>query len=185
LVSSLKSVKAAIDFVNSDDFKRIFIVDASAKTIIGHSVGGGMALLGALYDTSITKVISIAGGDLGVLGNQIVEDTVFARKHQQFLDWAISDLTVSRGLGGKKTHEIYGKIIIEDFNLKDYCDQLSQKQILLIGGWNDYLIKIEDHMLPIYRCLKLFDPKRLNIIAFETDHLFENVSLELKQKVLE
>ena len=184
-ISSIQSVEAAIDFVNSEDFKRKFTINSVEKTIIGHSFGGGMAVLGSLYDSSITKVISIAGGDLGVLGNQILEDPEFAKGHQQFLDWAISDSTVSRGLGGKKTHEIYGKIIIEDFNLKDYCDQLSQKNILLIGGWNDDAIKVEDHMLPLYRCLQQFDPERLNIKAFETDHSFRSVNLELKQKVLE
>lgn len=184
-ISSLQSVEAAIDFINSQDFKRRFTIDSAEKTIIGHSFGGGMAVLGSLYDSTITKVISIAGGDLGVLGNQILEDPEFAKEHQQFLDWAISDSTVSRGLGGKKTHEIYGKIIIEDFNLKDYCDKLSQKNILLIGGWNDDAIKVEDHLLPLYRCLQKFDPERLNIKVFETDHSFLSVNLELKQEVLE
>jgi len=184
-VSSIQSVEAAIDFINSEDFKRKYTVDPVGKTIIGHSFGGGMAVLGSLYDSSITKVISIAGGDLGVLGNQISEDPDFAKEHQQFLDRAISDSTVSRSLGGKKIHEIYGKILIEDFNLKDYCEQLSKKNILLIGGWNDYAIKVEDHMLPLYRCLQQSNPERLNIKAFETDHSFNSVIMELKQKVLE
>lgn len=184
-VSSLHSVETAIDFINSENFKRIITIDSAEKTIIGHSFGGGMAVLGSLYDSSITKVISIAGGDLGVLGNQILEDPEFAKGHQQFLDWAISDSTISRGLGGKKTHEIYGEIIIEDFNLKDYCDKLAQKNILLIGGWNDDVIKVEDHMIPLYRCLKQFKPERLEIKAFDTDHSFRSVNLELKQKILQ
>jgi len=184
-ISSIQSVEAAIDFINSEDFKRKYSINSVEKTIIGHSFGGGMAVLGSLYDSSITKVISIAGGDLGVLGNQILEDPDFAKEHQQFLDWAISDSTVSRGLGGKKTHEIYGKTLIEDFYLKDYCEQLSKKDILLIGGWNDNAIKVEDHILPLYRCLQQFNPERLNIKAFETDHSFKNVNMELKQKVLE
>ena len=68
-ISSLQSVEAAIDFINSEDFKRKFTINSIEKTIIGHSFGGGMAVLGSLYDSTITKVISIAGGDLGVLEN--------------------------------------------------------------------------------------------------------------------
>ena len=120
-VSSLQSVEATIDYINSEEFKAQYSINTKEKIIIGHSFGGGMALLGSLYDSSIRKAISIAGGDLGVLGDQIAADPEFAKAHQQYLDWAISDSTISRGLGGKKTHDMYGKILMEEYNLKDYC----------------------------------------------------------------
>lgn len=183
-VSSLQSVKAAIDYINSEEFNNHHSVNTKEKVIIGHSFGGGMALLGSLYDSSITKVISIAGGDLGVLTNQILTDPEYAKAHQQFLDWAISDSTVSRGLGGKKTHEIYGKILIDEYNLKDYCSEFSPKDILLIGGWYDDAIKVEDHLLPLYRCLQESGIKRLNINIFESDHSFESVNDNLKNLIL-
>jgi hypothetical protein len=183
-VSSLQSVQAAIDYINSEEFNNQYPVNAKEKIIIGHSFGGGMALLGSLYDSSMTKVISIAGGDLGVLSNQILSDAEFAKAHQQFLDWAISDTSISRGYGGKKTHELYGKILRDDYNLKDYCDQFSQKDILLIGGWYDEVIKVDDHLIPLYRCLQKSGIKRLNINVFETDHSFESVQNELKIFIL-
>jgi alpha/beta superfamily hydrolase len=183
-VSSLQSVKAAIDYINSEKFNNQYAVNTKEKIIIGHSFGGGMAFLGSLYDSSIIKVISIAGGDLGVLSNQILSDPEFARSHQQFLDWAISDSTISRGFGGKKTHELYLKILREDFNLKDYCTQFAQKDILLIGGWYDDVIKVESHLIPLFRCLQESGIKRLNINIFETDHSFESVNDNLKKVIL-
>lgn len=183
-VSSRKSVEAAIDYINSEKFNKLYSVNTTEWIIIGHSFGGGMAFLGSLYDSSITKVISIAGGDLGVLQSQALADPEFAKAHQQFLDWAISDSTVSRGLGGKKTHEIFGKIIMEEFNLKDYCSEFSQKDILIIGGWYDEVIKVDDHLLPLYRCLEESGAKRLNINVFETDHSFDSVHEDLKNLIL-
>ena len=183
-VSSLQSVKAAIDYINSEKFNDLYSVNTKEKIIIGSSFGGGMALLGSLYDSSITKVISIAGGDLGVMRNQMLADPEYAKSHQQYLDWAISDSTISRGLGGKKTHELYADIFRDEFYLKDYCNQFAQKDILLIGGWYDNDIKVEDHLIPFYRCIQESSIKRLNINIFETDHSFESVNDNLKKVIL-
>jgi dienelactone hydrolase len=184
-VSSLQSVEATIDYVNSEEFNDQYSVNTKEKIIIGHSFGGGMACLGSLYDSSITKAISIAGGDLGVMSNQILVDPKYKKSHQGYLDWAISDSTISRGLGGKKTHELFSEILIEEFNLKDYCNQFARKDILLIGGWFDNVIKVEDHLIPLYRCLQESGIKRMNINVFETDHSFESVNNILKEFILE
>ena len=181
--TSIKSVESAIDFLQSQKSIKTFGIDTSNITLIGDSYGGGMALLGSLYSHSVKRVISIAGGDLYVLGKMIEENPDFRKTHQQFLDKCMSDSTVCRGYGGKITHERFLKYK-DDFNLKKFAEKLSEKNILLLGGWLDHTITIEDHILPLYRALQKQEAMNLEIYIFNTDHSFKNVRDELRLKII-
>ena len=181
--SSLESVESAIDLIYSEKAIKTFGIDTSNITLIGDSFGGGMAVLGSLYKPSVKRVISIAGGDLYVLGKMIEDNPDFRRTHKQFLDESMSDSTVCRGYGGKKTHEIYLKNK-NDFNLKRNAEKLAKKEILLLGGWQDNVITVEDHVLPLYRSLQQHGAEKIDIYVFDTDHSFNNVRDELRLKII-
>lgn len=134
--TSLNNVESAIDFIKSDYSIKSFGIDTSKISIIGYSYGGGMALLGSLFDRSVQKVISIAGGDLSVVARMIEESSDYRKFHQQFLDQCMADSTISRGLGGKASHELVLKNR-DVYDIKKYADKLAEKDILLPGGWLD------------------------------------------------
>jgi len=179
----LKMSKQRLIFLKLEQSLRTFAVDTSNILLIGYSYGGGMALLGSLQGTSVRKVCSIAGGDLGVIGRMIEQNPNFRKSHERFLDKYMSNPTVSRGLGGKATHELTLKHIA-DFDLKTFADKLARKNILLLGGWQDYTIPIEDHLLPLYRSLQKNKAERLEIQVFDADHSFENVKASLIAKII-
>lgn len=181
--TALSSVQSAINFTKLESSIQSFEIDTSDIILIGYSYGGGMALLTSVYDHTIKKVISIAGGDLSVTANMIEESPDFRKSHQQMIDKVMSDSVMARGPSGK----VYHKLLLKNrdtYNLKKYSGELVKKEVFLIAGWLDYTIKIEDHILPLYRELQSRRADNIKIIAFETVHQFANVQKELTEAII-
>jgi len=181
--TSLQNVYSAIHFLKMDQTKKEYSIDPSDISLIGNSYGGGMALLGSLRDDSVGKMCSIAGADLSVWARMYEEDPDFRRVHEQILDRCMSDASKSRGPGGKASYEwlLQHK---EDFDLKKYADQLAKKDILLFGGWLDYGVKIEDHILPLCRSLQKQGAEKLEIHMVNDDHELRNARSEIFTKII-
>jgi dienelactone hydrolase len=181
--ASLGDVKSAISFLKSGKMIRSFSIDTTNLSIVGYSYGGGLALLGSLGDTNVRRVVSIAGGDLSVVARLIEESQEYRKSHQAFLDECMADSTVARGLGGKASHEWLLRHR-DDYNLVGHSKELASKAILLIGGWQDQAIPIEDHILPLYRALQKHSAKSLKIEVFDSDHSFNDVRNELAELII-
>lgn len=180
--TALNSVNAAIEFLKSEHAVQNYLIDTSRIILIGQSFGGGMAVYAAAHDATINYVISIAGGDLAVVGKMIRENPDFRANHEKFLDESMADANLCRGLGGKRTHELF-EDKSDSYSLVNCADKLAVKKILLIGGWHDYLISLEDHILPLYRALQSTGAKHTSIHMFDTDHSFSNANEDLVRKI--
>jgi len=176
--TSLEDVEEAIQFLKLPDIASKFLIDTSNITLIGYSYGGGFALLGSLSDISVRKVVSIAGGDLSVVAEMIESSDEFRKVHQAYLDRFMSDSTISRGYGGKASHDWLIKHKTE-YSLVRYSKEIAKKSVFLIGGWQDRSIQLEEHILPLYRALQKNNATKLKIHVFDTDHSFKNVRDQL------
>jgi len=181
--TSLNNVKSAIDFLKLDQNIEKFSIDTSNISLIGNRYGGGMALLGSLYDNSVRKVCSIAGADLSVWATMYEQDPVFRRSHEKILDRCISDTSRSRGPGGKASYEwlLQHK---DEYDIKRFADKLAKKNILLFGGWLDFGVTIEDHILPLYRALQKQKTANLEIHILNDDHELRNVRFDIISKII-
>lgn len=182
MANSLKDVIAAIHYVKSTVAIREFNVDPSSIAIIGASFGGGMALLGSLNESAAKRVIYIAGGDFGELGRMIQQSTDFKRTIEKGIDQGIS---VS-GFKAPKAEDLIAEMLadIDKYDLVKHARRLSQKDILLVGGWRDQTNPIEHHLLPLLRALQKHRAKRLQIEVFDTDHSFMNVRNQLADRII-
>lgn len=181
--TSLEDVEEAIRFLKSPDVASKFLIDTANISLIGYSYGGGFAFLGSISDSSIRKVASIAGGDLSVIAKMIENSADFRKFHQAYLDRFMSDSTISRGYGGKVSHDLLLKHQ-DEYSLVRYSEFIAQKSVFLIGGWQDQSIQLEKHILPLYRALQRNDAKNLKIHVFDTDHSFKNVRDELSDLLI-
>lgn len=180
---SLRDVINALSFLKTAEMIQKFKIDTIQISIIGYSYGGGFAVLGSLHDPNVKKVATIAGGDLSVIANMIEQSEDFRKAHQAMMDECMSDPVVARGLGGKATHEI----MIEhrdEYNLIKHAKELSEKDILMIGGWKDQAIRIEDHILPLYRALQENNARKVKIRIFDCTHSFTEVRDELGDTII-
>jgi len=181
--TSLEDTKNAISFIQSEQIIKSYHIDATNISLIGESFGSSLALLAAIDVPNVKKVVYTAGADLYVLGRLIEESEEFRKAHQTFLEEAMSDLTVARGLDARTIQDMALKHK-EDFNLIKNVEKLAQKEILLIGGLQDVYYPIEYHILPLYRALQKYNPKSSKIVVYDTDHSFENVREELENLIV-
>ena len=102
---------------------------------------------------------------------------------QKMVDDLVSDPSRARGTTGQE----YVDSLLKNrdkYNLSNYSDVLASKELLLIGGWQDYTKKIEDELLPLYRQIISNGAQKVKVKAFETDHSFSDVEEDLAQCIV-
>lgn len=175
--SSMEDIGAAIIFLNKKENIEIFNIDTSNIVIAGYSFGGAMAITAAIYNPGINRIISIAGGDESVFGRKILSDQSFRIMFEQML----KESEFPEG-PVKCDTKSYIKVWLSDLDKYDqvkHAESLISKDILFLGGWKDYNVVLEEHILPLYRKLQELNSEKLQIQVFDTDHGFGNVRGEL------
>ena len=180
--NSLEDVIAAVRYVKSSHAVRTFKIDTSNVTIIGYSFGGGLALLGSLSDTTVRRVINIAGGDLTEVARMMQTSQEYKLSIEDLIEQGIS----SCGFKSLNAKDMFTDVFMDmdKYDLVKHAEPLSQKDVLLIGGWRDQANTIEHHLLPLFRALQLHGARQLEIEVFSTDHFFKDVRNELTQRIL-
>lgn len=181
--SSLSSVQSAIIYVKSEYSMQVFMTDTSDIILLGYSYGGGMALLGSTFDSSINKVITIALGDLSLTAEKLDKNPNVRNSFEQMIDRILTNPSVGRGTTGKE----YVEEILNNrakFDIKRYSDELAKKKLLFLVGWLDNYKRMENDVLPLYRLLKSKGAGNVKIEAFETDHNFSNVQKEFTETII-
>lgn len=182
VANSLEDVMAAIRYVKSRVAVREFNVDPSNIALIGYSFGGGIALLGSLGDSAIRRLVCIAGGNFGEVARMMQQSAEFKRALEEDIDQGIS---VS-GFKAPKAKELVAEMLAgkDKYDLVRYAETLSQKAILLIGGWRDQANIVEHHLLPLFRALQKHGAKLAQVEIFDTDHSFTDVRDQLAKKII-
>lgn len=177
VANSLEDVISAILYVKSSSTFREFNVDASDISIIGYSLGGGMALLGSLNDPTVRRVVYIAGRDLSELGRMMQQSDEYRQAYMKMIDQGISE----SGFNSPSAEEGFSEVFVhmDKYDLVKHAEALSSKDILMIGGWRDQGNAVEHHILPLFRALQKHGTKQLQIEIFDTDHSFMSVESQL------
>jgi dienelactone hydrolase len=182
IANSLEDVISAIRYVKSSVAVREFDVDPSSITVVGYSYGGGMALLGSLNDLAVRRAVYIAGGNLSEVGRMMQQNDDFRRAILKMVNQGISD----SGFRSPKAEEMFAEVFadMDRYDLVKHAEALTDKDILIIGGWRDQENTIEHHILPLYRALQTHGVKQVQIEIFDTDHSFTNVRSQLADRIL-
>jgi len=183
-----KDINAGFEFIHKSANIRKHKIDTVHIFLGGYSYGGGMALTYAANHPEIKAVFSIAGNDHGVF----MEEYNRNPEMQKIIDKMFNDLKVPTGhvrfAKGGTPKEIAEMKIIElnpSFYLLKSAPILAQKDILLIGGWDDHKVSIDYIILPLYRALINEKAKNVKIAAVQDNHSFRNSREELAQTIIE
>ena len=179
--SSMENIGSAIRFLKEEENLKKFSIDTSNIVVAGYSLGGAMALNGAIYNPEIKRIISIAGADESVFGRMIKADEGFSTMFAGML----KGLEYPEG-PLKCDTEAHSKQFLSNldrYDLVENAEILKNRDILFIGGWQDKNILLEDHILPLYRKLQELKSEKIQIQVFNTDHSFRNVKEELTESI--
>ncbi len=181
IANSLEDVISAIQYVKSSSAVRDFHVDPSNTAIIGYSYGGGMALLGSLSDPIVRRVVYIAGGNLSEVARLMEQNEEYKRA-------ILKDLNSlpSLGFDSLPGEEMVAEVLanMDKYDLVKHAEALSNKAILIIGGWRDQENIVEHHILPLIRALQKHKAAQVQIEMFDADHSFTDSRTQLADRIV-
>lgn len=183
-----KDIEAAFDFirnsVNIDKYK----IDTSRIYLGGWCHGGGMALAYSSRHPEVNSVFSVAGNDFGEFLRLYKSNTEMKNIIDKMFDNLISKPEVARFEKGAIPFEM-AEAGIEKmdtiFDIKKNAQVLANKNILLIGAWDDTQTTIDHFLLPLYRELQKQNSERVKIVAFQDDHYFSKTRGDVAKTIIE
>lgn len=179
--NSMVDVGAAHMFLKMKENIEKFNIDTSNIVVGGWSYGGAMALTAAIYNTDIKRIISIAGADESVFARRFISDPEYYKMFYQMME----ELIYPKGPIKSNIDSVFEKWISNEDNYDQvkHADALKDRDILLLGGWKDQNIVLEEHILPLYRKLQELKTEHIKIQVFDTNHGFGNVRQELAETI--
>lgn len=183
-----QDIYAAYEFIHRSENIAKFKIDTTNIYLGGYSYGGGMAITYAANHPEISAVFSIAGGDHGEILREYLHNPEFAKMLDNMFERLKAPTGPVRFAEGALPKEIAEKGLAKlepTLYLRKCAPLLAQKDILLIGGWDDNLGSIENNVLPLYRALKKANAQDVKILAFQDNHAFSDVRTELANVIIE
>jgi dienelactone hydrolase len=177
----LQDIGAALQWLRQADVQRRFRVDPTRLVLGGHCYGGGMAMAYAARDPSVRRVISIAGNDHGEFAREIQRNPAFAEAIRRGM------LSTRRPEGPAHFDYDAGLKVLVDhqdvYGLRENAANLADRSILLLGGWEDEQVTIDQFLLPLYRALRGAGAAKVTFLVYHADHDFSNVRRQLASDI--
>lgn len=171
--NTLRDIGAALDWLRLPETQRRFGVDTARLALGGHSYGGGMAMAYAAKDARVRRVISIAGNDHGEFIRELQRNPALARAIRSMLERTRAPegparVDIDATLADLAAHQdVYG--------LRENAARLADRAILVIGGWEDVQVTVDQILLPLYRALKGAGAADVTFLVYHDDHRFAGV----------
>ena len=176
-------IAAAYEYLHQPSVVDKYRIDTTNVILGGWCFGGGLGMAYTATHPKIKRVFSIAGNDHGQFARDYLQDNAFA----EMVDTMFDRMKIPRGpvnFEGKGTI----KRLLEnpaEYDLRIAAPDLATRDILLIGGWDDTKVTIDNYLLPLYRTLKQAGASKVRFVAFQTDHWFSNVRDELAREIIQ
>jgi len=167
---AMRDIETVLLWIRQSPGARAFDLDADRVVLGGHSWGGGFSMAYAAGDSSVREVFSIGGTDHGVLGRQMDADPAYAAMVHRILSSTVAPDGPIRFEVGPGLREFAERP--DTYGLRENAGRLADRSILLIGGWEDVNVTIEDMMLPVYRALRSAGADDVTFLTYHANHGF-------------
>jgi pimeloyl-ACP methyl ester carboxylesterase len=174
---TLRDIGSATRWLRTPEVSERFQVDTANIMLGGHSFGGGMSMAYAATDPSVRHIISIAGTDHGEFIREFERNESYASMMREYLESTKAPegpIRCNIDFGLRELAENQ-----EVFGLRENAGRLSDRKILLIGGWEDVSTTVDQFMLPLYRSLKNAGAEDVTFLVYHDNHLFVQVRDQL------
>lgn len=181
LRNTIQDIQAAIEYLHQEEVVREFQIDIGRLVLGGWSYGGGMALAYAASHPEIKRIFSIAGTDHGEFAREYMRNTTFS----EMIDAMFEELKFPTGPVHFEGREVIEELTQnpDPYDLKLSAPALADRDLLLIGGWDDTNVTIELNILPLYRALVNAEAQQVHIVAIQDNHAFEKCRDKLARTV--
>jgi len=176
-------IAAAFEYLHRPSVIARFRIDTANIILGGWCFGGGLSLVYAASHPKIRRVFSVAGNDHG----QFARDYSNSKEFAAMTDTMFDQMKIPRGPVNFEGKGVLKRIVKNPapYDLRIAAPHLVNRDILLVGGWDDEQVTIDGYLVPFYRSLKKAGAKKIRFEAFQTDHWFRNVRDELADLVIQ
>jgi uncharacterized protein len=175
---ALEDVGAALRWVRSPAVARQFDIDTSRVALVGHSMGGWLALMSAAADPKVACVGALDARNTGALGRQLQRDRSAESARVRLDDSLTAPGAPYRAEGGGAGLVAEMKANAERWDVTGHARALSDRPVLLVAA----AFKADQDSLAA--ALSRVEARRVTALAWPTDHSFSDRRLALARTVV-
>lgn len=179
--AALEDVKAVKDFLKNPENAARYRINTHRISVVGHSMGGFMALHATALDPSMRCTVSIAGANLGLWGFSAKSDPAAADGVASALDGATGPLHGTSGVALRDELVTHA----DTFHLPTLATALKNNRLLLIGGQRDGVVPLEAHHQPLVAALDKAGAEHVDTEILDADHAFSDKRIALARAVVD
>ncbi len=178
--NALEDVGSALAEARTASFAKRFRSDPSRVVLVGHSMGGFLAITAAAEDPAVRCVASLAGANLGLLGRAAANPDRRAEFEKALGGWS----GPIRGASGKK-------LVAELMKNADRFDTarrgaaLAARPVLLVAGSRDAVTPASAHHDPLVAAFAAAGAKHTRGVVLDADHAFSDKRIALAHTLVE
>jgi len=168
-----QDVQVVLDYMTKEEKATRLRINPNQVSIVGHSMGGHMAIAGILDNPLVKCSVAYDGVNLGAKGVGFVNDPNTEINWSKYGD----SLFMLNGWSGKKGVEETTRYANE-FDLVRRADKINGRPVMLIAA-NTKVIPVELHIKPLFAALKATKNSQVLYKTIEDDHSFSSSRAEL------
>lgn len=184
--NAVEDASAAVRFLRSAEAKKRYYVDPDQVILVGHSVGGWVALMSAASDAKIACVASLAGYNLGRAGDLMRQDeTMKTNLTDYFVETTDPDSGPIRAAG---TQALADQLTRDPgaLDVAPRASLLRDRSVLLVSGAKDSVAKTAEHHDPLVKAFQSAGASRLQTVVYENgDHVFSAYRIALARAIVQ
>jgi pimeloyl-ACP methyl ester carboxylesterase len=178
--NTLADIDAAFAWLAREDVQRRFNIDPARMALAGHSFRGGMAMVYGSSHPNLRRLIAISPADLGETVNGLLNDPSTQSSMRQRLT-APGGFPVRVADLDATFQEL--KADGNRYGINETAPRVADRSILLIGGWEDQVVTVDQTILPYYRALKKAGAADVTFLVYHADHQFRSVKQKLASDI--
>lgn len=175
----IEDSQVVINYFRSKEVEELYRCDTNKTILVGHSMGGFIALINMITDSELKHACSFAGFNYGLWAD-------FIKSDEEIKIMSLERITESvKLLKGTTADTLINEMIEkhEEWNLLNNVEKLTKKNILLIAAKYDQLAPLQLHHSPLVTALKQtgadFEDKIINC-----GHSFSDKRIELTREII-
>ena len=175
----IEDSQVIIEHFRSKEVEELYKCDPGKIVLVGHSMGGFIAMMNLAGDPSIKNGASFAGFNYGlwadfINSNEEIKVISLERMHDSV-----------KLLNGTTEQALLEEMVVnhEQWNLINHTAALAKKNILLIAAKYDQLAPVELHHVPLAQLLKKYDAN-ISERIISCGHSFSDKRIELSREII-
>lgn len=168
-----QDVQSVLNYISDEANALTLRIDRNKISLVGHSMGGHMAIAGILDNPLVKCAVAYDGANLGANGHGLINDPKTATLWKEYSD----TLYMLNGWSGEKA-QAETKNYASELDLVKRVSKINGRPVMFIPA-NTWVIPMEKHITPLISALKATKNSRISSKLIEDDHSFSSSRTEL------